>query len=154
MKKALIVIDIQNEYSPTGGLPVIGFDHVVDNLNKLDLTAYDLVVSVRHQNPSGLFSEEWNVEYPNEYTLNFDHQITKQTADCFDVDQLQTQLLANEISAVDICGMMTQNCVTYTALSAKQLGYQTQVIAELCTTIDPIVNSIALRALATKVTLI
>lgn len=154
MKSALIVIDIQNEYSPKGGLPVLGFEHIVSSINKVDTTKYDLVISVRHVNETGLFSDSWSISYPNNYKLNYDYEIIKQTADSFDVKNLAILLSESNINSIDICGMMTQNCVTYTALSARQLGFKVRVLSSLCTTVDQTVNTIALRALQTKVTVI
>ncbi|WOO89169.1 isochorismatase family protein [Mollicutes bacterium LVI A0078] len=154
MKNALFVIDIQNEYSPKGGLPVLNFEHIISSINQIDTDKYDLVISVRHVNETGLFSNNWNISYPNNYKLNYDYEIIKQTADSFDVKNLAILLSETNIDSIDICGMMTQNCVTYTALSASQLGFEVRVLSDFCTTIDQTVNTIALRALQTKVTVI
>lgn len=154
MKNALIVIDIQNEYSSKGGLPVLNFEHIVSSINQIEANKYDLVISVRHVNKTGLFSDNWSISYPNNYKVNYDYEIIKQTADSFDVKNLAILLSESNINTIDICGMMTQNCVTYTALSASQLGFEVRVLSYFCTTIDQAVNTIALRALQTKVTVI
>lgn len=46
--------------------------------------------------------------------------------------------------------MMTHNCVTYTAFSSRKLGYKVNVIENLCTTRDDIMQQIAIRALKSK----
>ncbi len=152
MKKALIIIDVQNEYSITGGLPVIRFEQIVSKINNIKTENYDLIVSVRHINNLGLFSKQWNIAYPESYQVDFKHEIIKQTADCFDVQKFEQLLLNNQINQLDICGMMTQNCITYTALTAKQRGYHVNILSDICSTIDQNVHTIALRALSTKVT--
>lgn len=154
MKNALIVIDIQNEYSPKGGLPVLNFEHIVSSINQIETNKYDLVISVRHVNETGLFSDNWSISYPNNYKVNYDYEIIKQTADSFDVKKLAILLFERNIDSIDICGMMTQNCVTYTALSASQLGFEVRVLSNFCTTVDQTINTIALRALQTKVAVI
>ena len=50
--------------------------------------------------------------------------------------------------------MMTQNCVTHTALSRQANHYQKiTVLADACTTVSDPLNAIALHALATRVTM-
>lgn len=154
MKTALIIIDIQNEYSPQGNLPLENFKGVLNSINNINTCIYDLVISVRHINSTGLFTNNWNITYPDSYKVKFDYEIIKHTADSFDVPKLHQVLINHNISTIDICGMMTQNCVTYTALSASMLGYKTNVISESCTTVDSTIHNIAIRALNTKVNII
>lgn len=154
MKTALIIIDVQNEYSKTGGLPVSNFKQLVADLNQLDKSVYDLIVSVKHQNPEGLFSHPWNTSYPEELKIDVDYQVVKQYADSFQDTNLQQVLNCNSITELHICGMMTQNCVTYTALTALNHDYQVSIIESLCGTVEHIVHQIAIKALSSKVTIL
>lgn len=154
MKKALIFIDIQNEYSNQGKLHVANFNEVIDKLNKINTKKYDLVISVRHINNDGLLSSEWATDYPDALQIQFDYEVIKTTADSFQQTNLDLILQEHKVTHLDLTGFMTQNCVTYTALSGLNHSYNVSVIGELCSTIDPIINDIALRSLSTKVTVI
>ena len=53
-----------------------------------------------------------------------------------------------------ICGMMTQNCVTHTAISKAAEKYTVTVLPECCATVDEMLHNIALHALSTRVSLV
>lgn len=155
MKKALLIIDVQNEYSQKGGVPITNFETVVQQINNLDFKGYDAVISVRHVNETGsLFTQPDLISYPLEYSLNYDYEVIKHVADSFQGTNLLEILQTNKITTLDICGFMTQNCITYTALTALNLNYQVNIIKNLCDTVDPIINAIALKALSSKTTLV
>ena len=48
---------------------------------------------------------------------------------------------------------MTQNCITHTAISKAADKYDVTVIQDCCTTVDEMINKIALNALSTRVNL-
>ncbi|MCD6049954.1 MAG: nicotinamidase, partial [Verrucomicrobia bacterium] len=50
--KALVVVDVQNDFIPGGALAVPKGDEVVPVINKL-LTEYDLVVATKDWHPKG-----------------------------------------------------------------------------------------------------
>jgi len=53
-----------------------------------------------------------------------------------------------------LCGMMTQNCVTHTALSRRADDYrQVTVLTDACTTTTEMLHLIAVDGLSTRVTL-
>ncbi len=53
-----------------------------------------------------------------------------------------------------VCGMMTQNCVTHTALSRQADRYKkVTVLTDACTTVSDMLHAIALHALSTRVNL-
>ena len=54
-KRAIIVVDLQNEYLPTGKLPLVGIDEAAANAAKVieaARSAGDKVIHVRHENPA------------------------------------------------------------------------------------------------------
>ena len=53
-----------------------------------------------------------------------------------------------------ICGMMTQNCVTHTAISKAAEPYSVKVLSDCCTTVSQMIHLIALSALSTRVALV
>jgi nicotinamidase-related amidase len=50
--------------------------------------------------------------------------------------------------------MMTQNCVTHTALSKSAEKYKLTILPECCTTVDQMIHRIALNALSTRIMLL
>ena len=51
MKKALIVVDVQNDFMPTGALPVFDGDQIVPLINEL-MPKFDLVVATQDWHPA------------------------------------------------------------------------------------------------------
>ena len=58
------------------------------------------------------------------------------------------------IEALDMCGMMTQNCVTHTALSPAAAAYRVRVLGSLCAAPSELIHQIALRALADRIAVV
>jgi nicotinamidase-related amidase len=46
-----------------------------------------------------------------------------------------------------VCGMMTQNCVTHTAISKAAEKYKVAVLEDCCASVSEMLHLIALRAL-------
>ena len=53
-----------------------------------------------------------------------------------------------------VCGMMTQNCVTHTAISKAAEKFRVTVLADCCTTVSEMIHLIALNALAPRVSVV
>ncbi|HET7775985.1 MAG TPA: isochorismatase family protein, partial [Azospira sp.] len=53
-----------------------------------------------------------------------------------------------------LCGMMTQNCVTHTAISRAAEKYPVTVLKDCCTTVSEMIHRIALGALAVRVAVV
>ena len=54
------------------------------------------------------------------------------------------------IDSLLICGMMTQNCVVFTAMSEHAAPFQVTVLGDLCAAPSQLVHGVALNALASK----
>ena len=74
-------------------------------------------------------------------------------ADAFVATDLTATLTGLGATELLICGMMTQNCVTHTALSRAAEPYAISVLTDACTTVSEVLHHIALHALSTRVTL-
>lgn len=74
--------------------------------------------------------------------------VTKQSADAFQENNLAQHL--NGVSTPLVCGMMTQNCVVFTAMSRAADGFEVCVISDLCAAPTGMVHQIALNALRSK----
>lgn len=67
--------------------------------------------------------------------------------------KLEETLWSLEVEELLICGMMTQNCVTHTAISRTAERYKVRILRDCCTTVDEMLHNIALYAVATRVPL-
>jgi len=162
MKKALVVVDVQMEYFPAGLYLQWDVERALDKTTKAIQhfrEKGDLVIVVQHIagqespifNPSGTGIDI----HPAVLAETVDAPIiVKAHADSFLNTNLNDVLQEHSIDSIVVCGIMTQNCVTHTAISSSAANYQVQVLAEACTAPDEMVHNIALAALNDRVELI
>ena len=162
---ALLVIDLQNDYFPEGKYPLWQAEERLQRVQIAIAKAQQAsmpIIFVQHvadakQGLAPFFNEGTHgVEIHSALTdaLASSHLVIKHYADSFEQTNLQSLLSDLHVESILLCGMMTQNCVTHTALSKAAESYQVSVIAEACTTVDEMVNAIALNALSTRVSLL
>ena len=160
MARALIVIDIQNDYFDGGVLPLWQAERVEAGVVKAIKSAQaqgDMVILVRHQSsaPKGLFAAGSTGSEIRPAILAAAPTapvVVKQVADAFQDTDLAKHL--DGVQDLLICGMMTQNCVVFTALSRMADGYNVSVIGDLCTAPMEVVHLVALNALRSKGTVL
>jgi nicotinamidase-related amidase len=156
---ALIVIDVQNDYFPTGAYPLHDTQAVLERTVQAVRSAQAQglpVVLVQHvaKGPSPFFNADTEgVQiHPLLRAAAPDAPVVvKAHADSFLNTTLQTTLAALGVDSLWLCGMMTHHCVTHTALSPQAQGYTVRVLEDLCTTVDPMIHAIALSALRDRV---
>jgi nicotinamidase-related amidase len=126
--KALLVIDFQNDYFPGGKFPLWNTDVVLQNVERAieKATAHGIpVVIIQH-----IANSEMGIApFFNEGTTGADihprilaaapnaHVVVKEFADSFEKTTLEETLTSLGVTDLLVCGMMTQNCVTHTAIS-------------------------------------
>lgn len=162
---ALLVIDLQNDYFPNGKFPLWNTDLVLNNVKKLINHANEQqipILLVQHvsSSPKGkaLFfeqgSEGVNIHSDILSICPNAKIIQKQFADSFHETHLSTVLSEHAIDELLICGMMTQNCVTHTAMSKQAENYKVSIIQDCCTTTDQMIHNIALNAVGIRIPLV
>ncbi|MFH0226962.1 cysteine hydrolase family protein [Vibrio furnissii] len=159
---ALIVIDLQNDYFPAGAYPQYQVEQVLAHT----LSAIDIaqqrgwpVVLVQHVGgaEAPFFktgSDGVKLHSALLAQASASVVVEKQHADSFLNTTLSDVLRAQNIRELVVCGMMTQNCVTHTALSPAASDYSVRVLSDACSAPDAMVHGIALRALSDRVPLI
>ncbi len=80
--------------------------------------------------------------------------VLKRFADSFHQTDLEAVLAQRGITELWLCGMMTHNCVTHTALSRAAEKYPVSVLKDCCTTVSEMIHRIALSALTTRVAVV
>jgi nicotinamidase-related amidase len=144
MKKALILIDIQNDYFPGGRFELNQPDAAAQNAKRA--LAYFRkkglpVFHVQHINMNAaapFFSAD--TVGVNIHTLVSpfpgERVIIKNTPDSFFNTDLLPLLNELGIEQLVICGMMSHMCVDTTVRSAKRLGFAIELLSDACTTRD------------------
>jgi nicotinamidase-related amidase len=135
-KRALIVIDVQNEYV-TGNLRIEYPDVQISlaNVVKAMDAAHDAgipIVVVRHMAPetSPIFARGSNGAelHPLVASRHWDHEIEKSKASALSGTGLGEWLREREIDTLSIVGYMTHNCDDSTARQASHEGWSVELL--------------------------
>lgn len=141
MKKALLVIDVQNEYF-TGKLKVTYPSNSLENILKVMDYAKEnkmLVIVVQHTGLEGNTfirnSNEWEI-HPEVSRKSYDYIVEKNKPSSFWNTNLDEILKKENIEGVIISGYMTQMCCDTTAREAFHKGYSVEFLSDGTGTID------------------
>lgn len=160
--KALLVIDIQSDYFPAGKFPLEGADEalthalaVIDQARK----GGTMIVAVQHVAPQGApFFEEGSegaALHPKIAAATAgDSLVTKREADSFLETGLGELLQKADVKELQIIGMMTQHCVTHTALSPEARDYSVSIVGDACAAPTRQLSALALSGLKARLRVI
>lgn len=182
--KALLIIDMQNDFCPGGALAVNEGDKIVNGINKI-MDNYDIVVATQDWHPENhkSFAQVHKKEVGQMISLNGldqvlwpDHCVNgtigaelhkelnrdkismiirkgmNRDVDSysafFDNDKksktgLDGYLNSLGVKSVDLVGLATDYCVAYSAMDAKNLGFETRVLLDHCRGVDFPENNIS-----------
>ena len=144
MTRALIVVDIQNDYFPGGAHPLERPEEAAGQARLL-LDAFrgagEPVVHVQHVSgePDATFMRPGSdgVEiHPLVAPQGGEPVIQKAHPNSFLDTELESTLRGLGIDAVVVCGMMTSMCVDATVRAAVDLGFDASVAHDACATLD------------------
>jgi nicotinamidase-related amidase len=136
-KRALLVIDVQNEYF-TGKLPITYPAGSLANVLSTMDAARDHgvpVVAIQHASPqpdAPVFrkgSKEWEL-HPEVAARPHDVLIHKSLPGSFTGTELETWLRERVVGTVVIAGYMTQMCCDTTARQAMRLGFGVEFLSD------------------------
>ncbi len=142
MRKALLLVDLQNDYFPGGKMPLDGANEAVMNARfLLDRFRKEFwpVFHIRHvaMKPDATFflpGTAGSRIHPNVGPQTGEDVITKNYPNAFRDTALLNLLKKIDIQELVICGMMTHMCIDATTRAAKDLGYTCTVIGDACAT--------------------
>ncbi len=159
---ALLVIDLQNDYFPGGKFPLWNAEgcrkNVINAIHNAHKAAMPVIL-IQHVAAGTMapffVSGTPGVELDSEVRAAAPEApvVVKHSADGFHQTELEPTLRKLGVTKLLICGMMTQNCVTFTALSKTAEAYHPAILTDCCTTVSEILHLIALNALSTRVEL-
>lgn len=164
-KTALLVIDPQMDYFPNYKYPLWNTDetlhHILEMIGACKKRAIPIILIQHIADPkTGIApffaADSIGVEiHPAIRSAAADARIViKHYADSFYQTDLKQVLHSFGVESLLICGMMTQNCVTHTAISKDAEKYHTAILVDCCTSITQMIHLIALNAVSTRVPLL
>jgi nicotinamidase/pyrazinamidase len=144
VSRALIIVDVQNDFTPGGALAVPEGHHVVERINALAASGeYDLVVATRDWHPPdhGSFSQHGG-PWPEhcvqgtegaelhegidtshvDVVVDKGHHPATEGYSAFDGTGLGDLLRERGVDQVTVVGLATDYCVKHTALDALKEG--------------------------------
>lgn len=157
--RALLIFDMQNDFMPGGTLAVSEADKLVPLINRL-MERFPLVVATKDWHPEGHVSFEslWPVHCVQNtkgaefvqglHEAKIDRVIYKGTDPLVDSysaffdnekkgkTELEDYLRAKGVHAVTLVGVAAEYCVLYSALDAKELGFEVTVVTDGVKPID------------------
>lgn len=146
--KALLIVDVQNDFCPGGALAAPGGDKVVPVINRL-MEHFDIIVASRDWHPKeSIHFKKWPVHcvenshgaafHPDLNTKNIQQVFFKGTGNrddgysAFEATNLNLEeyLKQRNVDDLYIVGLATEYCVKESALDAVRNGLHTFVIKE------------------------
>ncbi|MDO9105749.1 MAG: cysteine hydrolase family protein [Methylovulum sp.] len=144
MKKALIIIDVQNDYFDNGGMALVGMDYAAKNCQLLleFFRATQLpIFHIQH------FSAQIGATFfiPNTKGCDIhdcvkprenEGLMTKHYPNAFRNTGLNESLQKAQVTELVVCGAMTHMCIDTTVRAAFDFGYSCKLISDACATRD------------------
>jgi nicotinamidase-related amidase len=143
-KHALIVVDLQNEYLPTGKLPLAGIDSALANAARVIADARSIgstVIHVRHESTdvdAPFFAPGSNAVQIHSTVAPTEGEpvVVKNYPNSFLKTELKQILDAQGTEEVTIVGAMSHMCIDATTRAASDFGYKATVVHDACATRD------------------
>jgi nicotinamidase/pyrazinamidase len=153
--KALIIVDVQNDFCPGGALPAPNGDKVVPVINKL-MDMFPVILASRDAHPSdSIHFNKWPVHcvkgtkgaefHPALNVSKIQQELLKGTADKDDgysafeaTNQNLAEFLKNrKVTDVYVTGLTTEYCVKSTAIDCVHNGFRTFVVTDAIASVEP-----------------
>jgi nicotinamidase-related amidase len=146
-RRALLVIDVQNDYFPGGAWALPGAERALPNILRLIEGAREReepVVFIRHVAPEGspVFARgsRGGALHEGLGARPADPAFEKAHPSAFQDTGLADWLDEAGIGALDLCGFMTQMCCDTTAREAYARGFKVRLFSDACAARDLVVE--------------
>ena len=146
--KALLIVDLQNDFLPGGALPAPDGKQIIPVVNKL-LDRFELVIASKDWHPEdSIHFEKWPLHclansegaaFPAGLEQSKINTVvlkgTRNSDDGYSAFeatnlQLNNYLAENKVDELYICGLTTEYCVKNTVLDALDANYKTYVFRD------------------------
>ena len=143
-KRAVVVVDLQNEYLPTGKLPLVGIEPALANAARVIADARakgDLVVHVRHEFPDPNIpffvpGTDGVKIHSSVAPREGEPVVVKNFPNSFQKTDLKKMLDDKGIEDLVIVGAMSHMCIDATTRAGADFGYKATVVHDACATRD------------------
>jgi len=153
MKKALIIIDMQNDYFKGGVMELQNIDEVLVQTNKLIHFARKekyKIYFVQHfaiKEGATFFVPNTNgVKLHKDLDIQNDFMIEKNYPNSFRDTVLHHELEKENINELIICGAMTHMCIDTTVRAGFDMGYKIELVSDACATKDLVFRDTIIKA--------
>lgn len=144
MTKALLVIDIQNDYFPGGQMELVGSPEAARRaaqVQRLFREAGLPIIHVQHiaLSPSASFflPDTFGVEIHHDVApIQGETLVIKHFPNAFRETNLQEILKEQAVTDLTVVGMMTHMCIDTTVRAASDLGLKVTLVGDACATKD------------------
>jgi nicotinamidase/pyrazinamidase len=152
--RALLIVDVQNDFCPGGALAVPEGDKVVPVINRL-MDHFDVIVASKDWHPQQtIHFQKWpphcvqgthGAEYhPNLQSKNIQKVFLKGTGNQDDgysayeatSEDLAQYLKSKGVTELYVTGLATDYCVRASALDANKKGFRTYVVTDAIAAVD------------------
>jgi nicotinamidase-related amidase len=142
MTRALVVIDIQNDYFPGGAMELVGSIEAAEQVSciQVEFRKQNLpVIHVQHiaLSPKATFflPDTWGADiYSLVAPIDNESVIVKHFPNSFRETELLEKLKALGVEELDVVGMMTHMCIDTTVRAANDLGFKVTLVSDACAT--------------------
>lgn len=143
-KRAIVVVDLQNEYLPTGKLPLVGLEPALANAARIISSARaksELLIHVRHEfaapgAPVFVPGSDGVQIIPSVAPVAGESVVLKNHPNSFRDTGLKQMLDEQGVTELVVIGAMSHMCVEATTRAAADFGYPVTVVHDACATMD------------------
>ncbi|MFW7340874.1 cysteine hydrolase family protein [Pollutimonas sp. H1-120] len=143
-KRGLIIVDLQNEYLPTGKLPLSGIEAAAANAAQVlgDARSKGIpVFHIRHEfaaadAPVFVRGSDGVKIQPSVAPVGDEPVIVKNYINSFRETDLKQQLDAKGVEELVVVGAMSHMCIDAVVRAGVDMGYPTTVLHDACATLD------------------
>lgn len=143
-KRAIVVVDLQNDYFPGGKYELVGINKAAENAARVIESARkkgDRVIHVQHIFPSQdapFFTPDSEGITINPVVAPREGEtvVVKNYPNSFLKTELKEILDADGIEDIVVVGAMSHMCIDATTRAASDFGYKTTVVQDACATRD------------------
>ena len=153
--KALLIVDVQNDFCPGGALPAPNGDRIIGKINEL-AKDFEVVLASRDEHPrKSEHFKKWPVHcvagtegakfHPDLDTSKIEKELVKGTNSkddgysAFEAtnSNLSEYLKTKDVQEVYITGLTTEHCVKNTAIDSSRKGFRTYVVTDAIASVEP-----------------
>lgn len=154
MKRALLIVDVQNDFCPGGALPAVDGHKIIPVINKI-MDSFDVVIASKDWHPADtVHFKVWpphcvqntkGAEFPETLSSKKITQTflkgTRNSDDGYSAFEstnlnLENWLKENKIDELYLAGIATEYCVKQSSRDALEAGFKVSVITDAVAAID------------------